>query len=172
MPGTTVGISMNAGFLGSFARNADCIINARAVKTAAIAFGKPVILNTDNTVDLFAAGCAAAQFLGVAVREIKSFTTYSPAPTVGQYEIGQYADILERGSCSVYVNVGTPVAGGAVYIRITANSGIANSAVGGFEYRADDDSGKCILITNAKWATGYMDANRVCELTILSRNLP
>lgn len=172
MPGTVVGTAMNCGFPGTYARNADCIISSRKVKTAVIGFGKGVILNTDNTVDVFGAGCAMASFLGVAVREIKSFTTFYPSPTQSEYAIGDICDVIERGSVTVKCCVGTPTAGGAVYLRITANVGIAGSEVGGFEFRADDDSGKCILITNAKWTTGYMDANNICELTLLTRNLP
>lgn len=172
MPGTVIGTAMNCGFPGTYARNADCIISNRVVKSATITFGDGVILNTDNTVDKFGAGCAMASFLGVAVRTVKSFTTFDPAPTEGSYLVGQPCDVIERGSVSVKCCVGTPVAGGAVYLRITANSGIVGATVGGFEYRADDDSGKCILITNAKWTTGYMDANNICELTLLTRNLP
>lgn len=172
MPGSTIGTSMLAGFPGSFARNSDCIIVNRTVKTAEISFGDGVILNTDNTVDKFGAGCAMTSFLGVAVREVKSFTTFDPAPTTGSYLVGQPCDVIERGSVAVKCCVGTPVAGGAVYIRITANSGIEGATVGGFEYRSDDDSGKCISITNAKWTTGYMDANNIAEITLLSRNLP
>ena len=172
MPGTTIGKAMNAGYPGTFARNSDCIIANRIVKTNTINFGEGVVLNSDNTVDPFAASCAFANFLGVAVREVKSQVVYLPQPTVGSYLAGQPCDVIERGSVSVKCCVGTPVAGGAVYIRITANSGIVGSAVAGFEYRADDDSGKCILIANARWTTGYMDANGISEITLLTRNLP
>lgn len=173
MPGQVIGTSMNAGFPGSFARNGDCVIFPRPVKTAAIPFGSGVILNTDNTVSKFGAACAFANFVGVAAREVKTMTAaYYPQPTIGQYEVGEICDVIERGSVSVVCNVGTPVAGGAVYIRITANGAIPPGVVGGFEYRADDDSGNCILITNAKWTTGFMDANKVSEITLLSRNLP
>jgi hypothetical protein len=62
--------------------------------------------------------------------------------------------------------VGTPTAGGNVYIRVVANGG--NTIIGGFEATAD--STNTILLTNAKWTTGKMDSNKCAEVTILSRN--
>lgn len=175
MPGQVIGTSMLAGFPGTFARNGDCIITNRiryASDTGTLAFGDPVLLRSDNTFTKMQAGGAMAAFAGVAVREVKQFTTSYTAQTDGSYAPGDPTDVIERGSVSVVCRIGTPVAGGAVYVRITANGALAGSAVGGFEYRTDDDSGKCILITNAKWATGLIDANKVAELTLLSRNLP
>jgi hypothetical protein len=145
-------------------------------------FGDPMVLNTDNTIQSVADFIAAARtngtftaalFLGVAVREIKTYEIYSASmPAVGGYAINSMADVLERGSISVICRVGTPVAGGAVYVRIAAGSEPSGYVIGGFEYRADTDTDSCVLVTNAKWTTGLMDTNRVCELTILTRNLP
>jgi hypothetical protein len=168
---------MLAGFPGTFARNGDCIITNRiryASDTGTLAFGDPVLLRSDNTFTKMQAGGTMAAFAGVAVREVKQFTTSFTAQSNGSYAPGDPTDVIERGPVSVVCNVGTPVAGGAVYVRITANGAIPAGVVGGFEYRTDDDDddGKCILITNAKWATGLIDANKVAELTLLSRNLP
>lgn len=186
MPGKAIGIQMNVGFPGTFARNADCIIASRMVKNvtgdSGPSFGDPCVLNTDNTyqsvADFIAAGrtagsFTAALFAGVAAREVKTYQSYSAnMPQIGGYAINQLADVIERGTVAVVCNVGSPTAGGAVYVRITANSGVAGSVVGGFEFRADDDSGKCILLTNCKWATGLIDSNKVAELAILTRNMP
>lgn len=174
MPGKTIGTKMLYGYPGSFARNADCYIMNRPVKaddTDSIGFGDPVILNSDNTYSKFGATGTAAAFAGVAVREVQQATSYLEQGA-GAYAPGSPCDVIERGNVSVVCRVGTPVAGGAVYVRITANAGVAGSAVGGFEYRADDDDDKCILLTNCKWATGLIDANKVTELAILGRNNP
>ena len=75
--------------------------------------------------------------------------------------------VLERGAATVVCNVGTPKANGKVYVRVKANTSIANGVVGGFEAAAD--STNTIEIPNMRWTSGAMDANRVCEVTLLTR---
>ena len=182
MPGTVIQTSMNSGYPGTYARNADCYIEAKAILSTNVIgpdFGDPVIQNADNTYSKFTSNGVAsfvgttgtmAAFAGVAVREIKQFTTYVAADT-GNYAPTQIADVIKRGNVMVICRVGTPTIASGVYVRITANSGVAGSVVGGFEARTDTDNAKCILITNAKWNTGVIDANLVTELNIVSRNL-
>ena len=172
MPGKAIGISMGYGYPGSFARNADCIIMQRPVQdsdTEPIKFGDPVILNPNNTYSKFDATGTADAFVGIAVREVKQDTNYLD-PANGSYKPAEPCDVLERGSASVICNVGTPTAGGAVYVRITANAGIPSGVVGGFEAAAD--GGNTIQIPNAKWATGLIDSDQIAEVTILTRNNP
>jgi hypothetical protein len=57
-----------------------------------------------------------------------------------------------------------------VYVRIAANASIANGVVGGFEAAAD--STNTVLLPNVKWTTGAMDADRICEVTVLTRVNP
>ena len=194
MPGTAIGIRMNQGYPGTFSRNGDCIVNARMARTvtgdSGPSFGDPVVLigsaaaadnNTYQSVADYVNAArtngtfTAALFAGVAVREVKTYTTFTVQPSgemggIGGYSPGTPCDVLERGSVSVVCQYGTPVAGGAVYVRVAMGTG--GSVIGGFEYRADTDTSTCVLLTNAKWATGLMDANKVCELTIMNRNLP
>lgn len=165
MPGKAIGIEMLVGYPGSVARNADCIIENRPVKTADLAFGKPAILNSDNTYDPFGAANVATDFVGVAVREVKQTSDYFNPD--GVYKVGQPADVIRRGNVMVVCNVGTPTANGDVYIRIAANAAIPAGVVGGFEAAAD--GANTVKLTNAKWATGKMDANKVCELAILTK---
>lgn len=110
----------------------------------------------------------ADQFAGVAVREVKQSTDYFSAQ--GEYSPGQPCDVLERGSSTVTCQLGTPTAGGAVYVRIALNGTYPNAVIGGFEAAAD--STNTIQITNAKWKTGELDANNVAELTITQRLNP
>jgi hypothetical protein len=174
-PGGVIGISMNNGFPGSYSRNGDCVIANRLVKPTDLGgpdFGKPVVVNSDNTYSdvarFIAAGGAmtAALFAGVAVREVKQATAYSAAAT-GNYAPGQPCDVIQRGSCVVTCNVGTPVANGPVYLRIAANGAIPAGVIGGFEAAAD--GGNSVLLTNCQWSTGVKDANGVAEITILQR---
>lgn len=167
--GYAIGKSLNLGYPGNISRSADAVISNRIVRssdTANINFGDPVVLNADNTVSAFGATGTAATFLGIAVREVKQNTDYFASQ--GYYEPGQPCDVAERGTLTVTCNVGTPTAGGAVYVRIATNASIPNGVVGGFE--AGADGANTIQLTNAKWKTGKIDANKVAEVTILTRN--
>lgn len=210
MPGTAIGIQMNLGYPGTFARNSDCIIMNRLVNAnwsqAANStnfdngpnFGDPVVLvvgsNTTaqivnnmvmSVADYINANRAhqtlanstdmSTHFVGIAVREVLTAPlSYPYAPGgifFGGYAPGQPCDTLERGAISVICRVGTPNAGGPAFVRVVANSAVAGSVVGGFE-TASTGSNECLLVPNAFWTTGLKDANNVCELTLVSRNLP
>jgi len=171
MPGQAIGTTLLYGYPGAYARNGDCNIRNRIVKgtdTTGPSFGDPVVLNTDNTYSKFGATGTAAKFAGVAVKEVKQDTAYSTA--FGNYSPGQPCDVINRGSVMVKCNVGTPTAGGAVYIRVAVNESIPAGIISGFEAAAD--STNTIAITNCKWNTGNKDANGVCELTILTKVNP
>jgi len=179
MPGTAIGIQMNAGYPGSFARSGDTVIAAREVRGADATgpnFGAALILNDDNTYSDLAvakarsATCDMTTFAGIAAREVKTSTTFYPSQSTGNYAPGQVCDCIERGGVSVVCLVGTPKAGGKVYLRHTLNGGIPAGVVGGLE--ANSDGGNSFELTNCKWANGYIDANKVTELAILSRNMP
>jgi hypothetical protein len=169
MPIQTIGTTLNIGYPGSFSRNADCIIANRVIKNtdaAGPAFGDPVILNADNSYSKFGAAHTAAQFVGVAVREVKQATDYMNQGDV-VYRPGEPADVLKRGDVCVKVNNGIPTAGGTLYIRIAANATIPAGVIGGFEAVAD--GANTIALTNAAFSTGNMDSNNVAEITILTR---
>lgn len=172
MPGYAVGKALNIGYPGNVSRQADAIISNRIVKSsdsAPIAFGDPAVLNSDNTYSKFGASGTAAAFAGIAVREVKQSTVFT-SNVAGSYAPGDPCDVLSRGTIAVVCNVGTPTAGGDVYIRVTANGSIPTGVVGGFEAAAD--STNTIKITNAKWTTGKIDANKVAEVTLTQRNNP
>lgn len=111
----------------------------------------------------------ASYFAGVAVRAVKQSTNYLSSST-GTYTAGQPMDVLEYGSIIVTCNVGTPVAGGNVYIRVATNGSIPAGVIGGFEAAADGTN--TVLLTNAKWKTGKKDANNSCEVTLLTQLNP
>ena len=192
MPGTVIGKVMLQGYPGSFARNSDCIIAARMVRNVAgdsgPSFGDPCVLvgsgtaSINNTFQSVADYIAAARtnetfamavFAGVAVREVKTYETYSAnMPSTGVYLPATLADVIERGSVVVVCNYGTPIAGGPVFVR--TDTGAYAGVIGGFETgtSGDTDGATRVEITNAFWTTGLKDANNVCELTLVTRNLP
>ncbi len=168
MPGAAIGKILGLGYPGNVARQADAIITQRPVKGDPISFGDPVILNSDNTYTKFAATNTAAQFAGIAVREVKQATDYYPVG--GNYKENEPCDVISRGTITIVCNVGTPTAGGSVYLRIAANAAIPNGVVGGFEAAADGTN--TIELTNVKFTTGDIDADKVAEVTILTKLQP
>ncbi len=182
MPGTVIGTSMNQGYPGTYARNGDCYIKSRKIKstdTNGPSFGDPCVLNADDTyssvADLLLAGgsFSMANFAGIAGREVKTYLSYPPSNSLGGYEPGDEADVIERGNTPVVCNVGTPTSGGKAYVRIKANVLVAAGVVGGFEAANGVDSTDteyCIELTNCRWESTLVDGNNVAELAILSRN--
>lgn len=184
MPGTVVGTALNAGFPGAIARNAANIIAARQVKptdTVPVYFGDAVVLNSDSAGGTYSsvAGFIANSgtftlgiFGGFAIREVKSYEAYissgtSPAtgPTTSFYAPGTACDVIKQGTVSVVCRVGTPTAGGAVYLRVALNGSFPAGIVGGIE--AASDGGNTVQLTNCRFFSGYMDGNNVTEVTLL-----
>lgn len=166
MPGKVIGTALNNGYPGTIARNGDEVSRTRSVKigTANIKFGDPVIVNTDGTIEKFGAAGTDAKFGGIAMRKVKSASTYIPQDAY--YAALEAADILQRGAVTVICNVGTPAIGGKVYVRIVANGAVPAGVVGGFEAAAD--STNTIELTNVQWGS-TKDTNGVAEVVILTR---
>lgn len=177
---------LNVGFPGQPSRTGDLVIASRQANSSnahAISFGAAVVLIGDSAggtwrsaADFIAQGgtFTAASFAGVAIREVKTNLAYisleqngSNAPIVGSYVAGEMAEALERGSITVVINVGTPQAGGIVYVRKTANGAIPAGIVGGFEAAADGSN--TVALNNVVFRTGVLDANNVAEITLLTR---
>ncbi|WP_191399599.1 structural cement protein Gp24 [Flavonifractor sp. An306] len=160
-----IGTAMTAGFAGSYARQPDMIVNTRtAGGSAAIPFGAPLVYSGGTVVQM-GADAVAAQFVGVAGREIKSSLTYLEQ-SPGEYNPGDPVSVFQRGSIQVKCQRGTTALGGAVYVRTTYNGTYSSAQVGGFE--SEDDSGNVVQLTNAQWG-GPPDANGIAELVILTR---
>jgi len=195
MPGTTIGTQMNIGYPGTFSRNGDCIIEQKPVTSADASgpnFGNAVVLVQSATGGTWtdAAVAEAAShtpvmtqganycFAGVAVREVKTMTTYNVQPTasavLGGYSPGQLCDVLVRGSVVVEIQnpqTTTIVAGGSVWLRLTSNLG---TVIGAFE--PANDAGHMLQLTNCYFTTGVTstdaNGNLVAEITIITRNVP
>ena len=170
MAGKAIGISMNYGYAGNYSRTPDDITASRKLADeAAVPFGVAVVLNPDNTYSPVAAETTADKIAGISLRIVKQAIAYDNQ-NFSQYNPGEMMTVLERGAATVLCNVGTPTAGGKVYVRVKENVGVANGVVGGFEATADADN--TIEVPNMRWTNGYLDANRISEVTILTRVNP
>lgn len=155
-----IGAKMPNGFAGSYSRQPDMIVDTYVANTA-IAFGAPVAYDIAGIKVLGASG-QASDFLGIAVREVKSATNYLSQNT-GSYAQYDAVPVMKRGRVNVLCQRGTPAANGTVYVRITANASYPTAVVGGFE--ASSDTTNSVALTNAKWK-GAADANGIAELEI------
>lgn len=159
-----IGSVMGNGQAGSYARQPDMIINTRpAGGEDNIPFGAPLIY-LDGAVVKMGADATAAQFVGVAAREVKTTLEYLNQ-SVGQYAPNDPVPVFQRGAINVFCQRGTPKIGGAVYVRITYNESYSTAQVGGFE--AEADSSNTVQLTNCQWA-GTVDANGIAELRIMT----
>jgi hypothetical protein len=162
---------LNLGYVGNLSRQTEFVISNRTVgaTSAPIKAGQPVILSPDNTVTSGAvATLTAANFEGIAIREVKQSTIYNDSTV--EYAPKTRIDVATKGQVTVRCGRGTPTAGGAVYVRVAANATYPNSAVGDFEATAD--STNSIQLTNAKWTTGRIDGNLTAEVSLLTRVNP
>lgn len=167
MNGQVIGKTMNHGYAGSYARQPDSVIDSHPLTgTANVPFGLAVVRDTTNAhaVVLPTDSTTAAQFLGVAVREIKSAIDYLNQ-NIGQYTPGEAVPVIKRGCVNVKCQKGTPKAGEAVYLRIKANASYESAVVGGFE--AEADSANTVQLTNCQWK-GEADANGIAEMRIMT----
>lgn len=161
----TIGTTMPNGMAGSYARQPDMIINTKAAGgTTNIPFGLALVYDENKNVVVPATGATAAQFVGIAAREIKSSLIYLEQG-VGQYAPGDAVPVFQRGSINVKCQNGTAAVGSPVYMRITYNGTYPNAVVGGFEAVADSENS--VQLTNAQWA-GPADANGIAELRLLT----
>lgn len=161
-----IGKEMPHGFAGSYARQPDMIVETRpAGGETPIPFGAPLVYDaTKPAVVAAGAGFTAANFAGVAGKEIKSALTYLDQ-SAGSYAVGEPVSVFQRGSINVKA-YGTPALGGTVYVRTAASGTYSTEPVGAFT--ATNESGSTVALTNCQWG-GAADANGIAELVILTR---
>lgn len=170
MPGSVIGINMTYGYPGTVSRHGDEVSRTRPTKLGqdeVIFFGEPVVQNNDGTVSKFVEGKVATDFCGIAMRKVKSATSY-PDQNFGYYRNQEPCDILQRGGVMVICAWGTPTVGADVYLRIKIVEGTSpeNAKIG--DLGAVNEAGNVIKLNGAKWSSGR-DARNVAELTILDR---
>ena len=165
MKGQVIGKTMLHGYAGSYSRQPDMVVDTHPHGgKAEIPFGFPVAAGADGAVAEWAETSTAGNFVGVAVREIKSAMDYMNQ-NAGTYRPGEALPVLKRGCVNVICQNGTPAAGKAVYVRTKNNESFRNAVVGGFE--AAEDTTNSVKLSNVQWK-GTADANGVAELRILT----
>ncbi|MCI8510816.1 MAG: hypothetical protein HFE83_02320 [Lachnospiraceae bacterium] len=171
MKGQVIGKSMLYGYAGSYSRQPDMIVDTHPLGgTEELLFGAPVANGANGAVEAWKTTTTANQFMGIAVRGVKSALDFLNQ-NEGVFRPGEAVPVLKRGCVNVICQVGTPAAGGKVYIRIKKNEAKPNAVVGGFEAAEDKTETEVYtaVLTNAQWK-GAADANGVAELCILTRN--
>lgn len=167
MPGQNIGLTMPHGFAGSYARQPDLIVDSHHLGGSdQVVFGTALVYNTTGDVVPVSDANTAADFVGIAAREIKSAVNYHDQ-NVGCYVPGDAVSVLKRGCVNVICNVGVPKLGGNVYLRVKKNDAIPTGVVGGLEANADGDN--TVLLTCCQWRGGS-DANKVAEMRLLTCN--
>lgn len=129
------------------------------------AFGIPVKYVTGGIQQFNGGAEVAGDFAGVLVREAPEISGSQTAQGLGggvPYS-SQVQGLCVRGYVSVLCAAGTPVRGGAVYVQIIANGGVA---VGSFRASADGSNTILLSATQAEWATDGVDSNLNAELRI------
>jgi hypothetical protein len=163
--GKAIGKSLNYGFAGSYARTPDCITVTRPNTSGGnIRLGTVLVYDATGGVKPSDGTFTADKFVGIASRETKTMLNYLDQDSGAEYAPDEPVSVFQRGNISVACTQGAPTVGGAVYVRIVADTG---KAIGDLEAVAD--GANSILLTNAGWGGGK-DANGTCELVLLSRN--
>lgn len=137
------------GFPGTVSRFGERVIAARPFMPSNVAlnlnFGDPAVIIPNNlggyfdsVADFVAAsaanvGLVAAYFAGMAVREVKTQLVYPAGQTPGILQVGYYAneqmsEVLERGSGTILLAAGDPLAEQQIYTRVVLN--VANVPAG------------------------------------------
>ena len=149
----------NNGFPGAISRFGDRIVKARQFvpynTNNVLNFGDPTVIIPNNSggyytsvADLIANSVTnlttlAANFAGIAVREVKTQISNQGSANYGQgtpgiQSLGNYvnlqmAEALERGAATINLSVGAPNAGAQIYTRILANGAVPAGTVGDWE---------------------------------------
>jgi hypothetical protein len=162
MSGKTIGLNMNYGFAGSYARQPGAVIMTKPnIGSTPIPFGAPV-MQASGGVQFPTGSLTAATFVGIAARQIQTTDNYFTQNGAGEYKQDDAVSVFQVGRINVKCSQGTPALYSDVYVRITADTG---KAIGDFECAAD--GGKCIKLDNCQWG-GPKDANGVAELVIFT----
>lgn len=134
MTGSVIQLQMNFGYPGSYSRMPDDIVMNKPVssESANIVFGTAVKLNADNTYSAGDSSLTAANFAGIAIREVKQgieYSTYGVVDEQGAYRPYDPCDVLLRGNTVIKLASGTPTAGAPVIYAIAENAVAASGTI-------------------------------------------
>ena len=152
-----------AGIAGSVTRPLDSSVESVQLNSATSfgAFGMFGIF-VDGLFVPVVTSSVGTDVKGLLVRSVPSIAgnltaTFNQAVPNADYVQGR----LTRGYANVICTIGTPVKGGAVYVRTVAATG---KAIGDIE--ATSDTNKNVIVPNCEFATSGKDANNIAEIFI------
>ena len=156
MTGSVIQLSMNFGYPGSYARTPDDIVMNKPVKSDSsnIPFGSAVVLNSNNTYSLAGSDLTAANFAGIAVREVKqgiTYATYGVIDEQGEYRPYDPCDVLLRGNTVIKLARGTASAGANVLFRIQA---VEEDTYGTASYEGPIGNGNVVKFNSNTYTIG------------------
>lgn len=159
MSGTSILYRAPAGVVGDVTRELDTITETALCdqSTPPDAFGQPVIMDGGKA-RKFTSGDVAADVFGFLRRTIPSIGNLDGTDVNKDAPQG----IVVKGYLLVECKVGTPVRGGIVYVRVTADTG---KLVGAIE--ANDDTSKTERLYGCSWASDDKDINNIAEIRIM-----
>lgn len=157
MPASTIGLNLKQGFPGTVSALPDDVVRtfqlAKAVKV-----GQPIELVNVEGANPKVQPATTANTLGIVVRGVRTPTGLSWDQGSAEIPVGSFVDVLLRGNMSVAIDRGTPVAGASANF---------DTATGNFTAAAVE--GTVVASNNIVFATAAVDANKVTEVTVLTR---
>lgn len=145
--------ALPAGIAGEVTRSDGAVI--LNMQLAADLQAGAVVKIVANEAAAIESGDAAADVFGIVTRSAPQITDAS----TGAQDDANVAGVIHKGFVNVVCTQGTPAIGGAVYVRITADTG---KLVGDIETAAD--SAKCVAIPGAVFAVAGKDSSNVTEI--------
>lgn len=160
---TSILFRASSGVAGDVTRPDDTIVESGLLNSAVApsAFGAPLKV-ASGKFEAIESGDVATDFYGILSRVAPSIAgdlnqTFAGAtPNTDSVQ-----GIVVKGYVNVACTVGTPARGGAVYMRVVADTG---KAIGDLE--ATSDSTNSVELTGVTWAVDGKDADDVTEIRI------
>jgi hypothetical protein len=165
---TSILYTAPAGIAGAITRVDDTTVEPGflAAANGPTLFGQPVKVEAGTgKFLLMGLTSVAADFYGILIREVPSIgnSTTLQGLADGGPNLSTAHGIAVRGYMNVVCPQGTPVRGGAVYVRVV--DGGAGKAVGQFEAVAD--GANSVLIPSLSWAVNGKEAStNIAEIRV------
>lgn len=147
------------GFQGTVSRIGERVIAAREfipyLASNNLNFGDPTVLLpgvgpgggawtsvadavANSAINIGLLTASISSFAGMAVREVKTQLQYPAGQQPGILQVGYYAnmqmaEVLERGSATIYLAVGAPLANAQLYTRVVLNTNVPAGYIGDWE---------------------------------------
>lgn len=152
-----------AGTKGEVSRAGESNVEP-VLQGAQCVFGAPVKFDGSGNVVPIGSGDAATVIKGLLTRIAPAIAGNSNQGLDDSIPwLESLQGLLVRGYGIVKCTVGTPVRGGAVYVRVTADTG---KLVGDLE--ASSDGANSVVWANVSWAVSGKDADSLTEIRILA----